>query len=193
MCPLVMMHHQHTCVPESTIHPVMRTPIQPVPASAVSLPPSLTAPHIPPLLTLSPHTHRLCLHSPPPTTHTHTHSFRPEASPWRVQFYRCGYQAVSGWPGWRAVVTSAGGDRAWVDLPTPGAEAFLRDYATAGVLKHRVKASTIVCLLCVSVWPSVSVTVSVSLCLCVSVGNASCHGQCIACCDTKHCKQLTHI
>ena len=58
--------------------------------------------------------------------------FRPGASPWRVQFYRCGYQAVSGWPGWRAVVTSAGGDKAWVDLPAPGPEAFLEDYATAG-------------------------------------------------------------
>jgi hypothetical protein len=57
---------------------------------------------------------------------------RVDASPWRVQFYRCGYEAVSGWPGWRAVVTSAGGDKAWVDLPTPGPDAFLHDYATAG-------------------------------------------------------------
>ncbi len=30
----------------------------------------------------------------------------PAAAPWRVQFFRCGYSgAVSGWPGWRAVVT----------------------------------------------------------------------------------------
>lgn len=69
-------------------------------------------------------------------------------SPWRIQFYRCGYQAVSGWPGWRAVVTSladnnnnsssSGGggvlSKAWVDLPACGPDAFLQDYATAGKL-----------------------------------------------------------
>lgn len=57
---------------------------------------------------------------------------RPDASPWRLQFYRCGYQAVSGWPGWRVVVTSSGRDRAWVDLPLAGPAAHLDDYATAG-------------------------------------------------------------
>jgi hypothetical protein len=51
---------------------------------------------------------------------------------WRVQFFQCGYAAVSGWPGWRALVTSQGGSQAWVDMPGPGPDAFLSDYAKGG-------------------------------------------------------------
>jgi hypothetical protein len=49
------------------------------------------------------------------------------------------------------VVTSAGGDKAWVDLPAPGPEAFLEDYATAGGLVRGPTASCIV-FLGVGIW-----------------------------------------
>ena len=63
-----------------------------------------------------------------------------------MQFFQCGYQAVSGWPGWRAVVTplgkrsrsSSGGASAsgeerrwWVDMPLAGDATFLHDKAMA--------------------------------------------------------------
>jgi hypothetical protein len=51
-----------------------------------------------------------------------------------VQFFQCGYAAVSGWPGWRALVTSDSGSQAWVDMPGPGPDAFLSDYAKGGEL-----------------------------------------------------------
>ncbi|GBF96536.1 hypothetical protein Rsub_09119 [Raphidocelis subcapitata] len=66
------------------------------------------------------------------------------------RFFRCGYEAVSGWPGWRAVVTPlaspAASDararlasdclpdeagRFWVDLPAPGEGSFLQSGAAA--------------------------------------------------------------
>ncbi|WIA36901.1 hypothetical protein OEZ86_008147 [Tetradesmus obliquus] len=59
--------------------------------------------------------------------------FKPDVPPWRLQFFQCGYAAVSGWPGWRALVTSQGGSQAWVDMPGPGPEAFLADYAKGAV------------------------------------------------------------
>ncbi len=59
-------------------------------------------------------------------------AYSPSASPWRLQFFQCGYVGVSGWPGWRAVVTEGGGSRSWVDMPNSGPESFLRDYAAAG-------------------------------------------------------------
>lgn len=49
-----------------------------------------------------------------------------------MQFYRCGYEAVTGWGGWRAVVTTRGGTRFWVDLPAEGPPTFLQDYVTGG-------------------------------------------------------------
>jgi hypothetical protein len=59
---------------------------------------------------------------------------RPDVPLWRVQFFQCGYAAVSGWPGWRTLVTSQGGSQAWVDMPGGGPDAFLSDYAKGGEL-----------------------------------------------------------
>lgn len=64
---------------------------------------------------------------------------RPDADPWRVQFFQCGYVGVSGWGGWRALVTTQAGSQAWVDLPASGPDAFLQDYAKGGeVLEQRI-------------------------------------------------------
>jgi hypothetical protein len=57
---------------------------------------------------------------------------RPESEPWRLQFFRCGYSAVSGWPGWRALVTTRAGTRVWADLPGAGPEVYLEDYQRSG-------------------------------------------------------------
>jgi len=58
--------------------------------------------------------------------------FRSTADPWRVQFFQCGYHAVTDWPGWRALVSSSNGSTWWVNMAAPGPPSFLEDYA-AGV------------------------------------------------------------
>jgi hypothetical protein len=104
---------------------------------------------------------------------------RPDAEPWRVQFFRCGYEAVSGWPGWRAVVTTPGGSKAWADLPITGPEAFLQDYATGGawlLVCARVRALLVCVCVCGGgggTWSAVCLSVA-------SPRHAANHG--IACC-----------
>ncbi|GLI60691.1 hypothetical protein VaNZ11_002895 [Volvox africanus] len=57
--------------------------------------------------------------------------YRPDAEPWRVQFFTCDYlqDGVTGWTGWRAVVTSKGGVRQWVDMPEEGELVQLEEQA----------------------------------------------------------------
>lgn len=79
------------------------------------------------------------LAAPPTALPTH----RPKSEPWRVQFFQCGYSAVSGWRGWRAVVmplkqlkgsSGASSDerRWWVDMPYGGPPSHLLDHAAKG-------------------------------------------------------------
>ncbi|PNW70940.1 hypothetical protein CHLRE_17g739752v5 [Chlamydomonas reinhardtii] len=48
--------------------------------------------------------------------------YDPAAEPWRLQVFSCDYKhtGVTGWPGYRVVVTSRGGRRRWVDLAEEG-------------------------------------------------------------------------
>ncbi|KAG2425539.1 hypothetical protein HXX76_013583 [Chlamydomonas incerta] len=48
--------------------------------------------------------------------------YDPAAPPWRLQVFTCEYKhtGVTGWSGYRIVVTSRGGVRRWVDLPEEG-------------------------------------------------------------------------
>ncbi|GLC38755.1 hypothetical protein PLESTM_000772200 [Pleodorina starrii] len=63
-------------------------------------------------------------------------SYRPDAEPWRVQLFTCDYlhDGVTGWSGWRAVVTSKGGVRQWVDMPEQGELVQLEEQAPPAYL-----------------------------------------------------------
>ncbi|KAG2490077.1 hypothetical protein HYH03_011542 [Edaphochlamys debaryana] len=62
--------------------------------------------------------------------------YNSEAEPWRLQFFSCGYEheGVTGWPGWRVVVTSRGGVRRWADLAEEGELVRLDEQAPPSTL-----------------------------------------------------------
>ncbi|MEW5314131.1 MAG: hypothetical protein WDW38_005651 [Sanguina aurantia] len=56
--------------------------------------------------------------------------FGASSPPWQLQFFQCGYSGdISGWSGWRALVTKPGGVVAWVDMPSEGNPSLAYDNA----------------------------------------------------------------
>lgn len=67
--------------------------------------------------------------------------FVKDSEPWRVQFFQCGYSGVSGWPGWRAVVSPANGQGSafWVNMPDAGEALIKRSEGLPNVMLAEVR------------------------------------------------------